>query len=560
MHNKRHRGTAGKSTSSTLAFAGNRPQGEIQMKELDTDSQDGDKGLLDRRGFVKTAGALGLGTVAATSMGSTRKARADSPRKGGSLRLAIGHGSTSDSLDPHTLENGMQVVSAFALVDTLTELDADNKLVPVVASEWDSSPDARIWTFKIRKGIEFSDGRPITAKDVAATINYHRGDVKSIVKQVAAPIKEIKVDDDHTISIELQDGNSDFPFNMSVESMGIYPAADDGSLDWKSGIGSGGYKLNVFDPGVRSEFVRNDNYWRAERAHVDEASVLTIHDSSARSNALVTGEVDVIDGVDPKVAGLMENKDGISVEATDGPLHYTFEMRSDLSPFDDNNVRMALKLAIDREHLVKSVLRGYGEPGNDTPIGPSYRYHASDIPQRTYDPDKAKFHLKQAGLSKLSVDLSAADAAFSGAVDSAVLIKEHAAAANIDVNVIREPNDGYWSNVWNKKGWCASYWAGYPTEDFMFGIGYISDAPYNATRFYNERFDKLYQEARTELDEGKRFELYREMQLILRDEGGLVVSAFAKNILARRDTVSHGKLSRQRGFDDRKIIERWWAV
>jgi peptide/nickel transport system substrate-binding protein len=327
-----------------------------------------------------------------------------------------------------------------------------------------------------------------------------------------------------------------------------------------SKAGSGGYTLNEFEPGVRARVEKFANYWRSDRAHVDEAEVLAIHDTAARSNALLTGEVDAIDSVDARLADVLSSRSEMVVEETSGPLHYDFPMRVNVAPFDDNNVRLALKYAVDREAMVKTILRGRGRVGNDSPIGPSYRYYAAGIEQRAYDPDKAKFHLKQAGLSELKVDLSAANAAFTGAVDTALLFKEQARAAGIDINVVREPNDGYWSEVWNKKPWCASYWAGYPTEDFMLSAGYYSKSEYNATAWHNERFDSLLLAARAELDEAKRLEMYTEMQSLIRDVGGVLVPCFANDVLARNKKIAHGKLSNQRGFDGRKIIERWWVV
>ncbi len=156
--------------------------------------------------------------------------------------------------------------------------------------------------------------------------------------------------------------------------------------------------------------------------------------------------------------------------------------------------------------------------------------------------------------------LSAADAAFAGAVDAAVLYKEHAAKAGINIQVVREPNDGYWSSVWLKKPWCACYWAGYATEDLMLSTGYSSGAAWNDTHWNNETFDRLLVTARAELDEPKRREMYMEMQRILRDEGGAVVPMFANAIDARTDKVSHGKVSGITAFDGRRIIERWWLV
>jgi transcriptional regulator GlxA family with amidase domain len=215
--------------------------------------------------------------------------------------------------------------------------------------------------------------------------------------------------------------------------------------------------------------------------------------------------------------------------------------------------------AIDREALLQSVLRGHGVLGNDHPIGRSNRFHAGDLEQRPYDPERAKFHLKNAGLSNLKVDLSAADAAFAGAVDAAVLYKEHAAKAGIEINVVREPNDGYWSNVWLKKPWCAVYWAGRPTEDLMLSTAYAAGAPWNDSYWENERFNQLLVAARAELDEAKRRDMYGEMQRLIRDEGGVVVPMFANNVFAMSKRVQHEEsMGADRALDGTRGMERWW--
>ena len=138
-------------------------------------------------------------------------------------------------------------------------------------------------------------------------------------------------------------------------------------------------------------------------------------------------------------------------------------MNVTVAPFDNVNVRMALKYAIDRKAIVDKVFYGHGTPGNDNPIAPTIQFAIDPQPRHDYDPEKAKAYLKKAGLDSLKVDLSVADAAFAGAVDAALLYKDSAAKAGIDINVIREPDDGYWDNVWLKKPWCMSYWNGRPT-------------------------------------------------------------------------------------------------
>ncbi len=529
------------------------------MKSQDNSDESFRLDQLSRRAFLNSTAALGLTSALAGPLAATR-VRAAEPKKGGKLIAGVAHGSTTDSLDPATYENNYTVGLANGIHNFLTEIDGDGQLVPELAESWEPSDKAARWTFKLRKGIEFHNGKTMTANDVVASVNHHRGeDTKSGAKPIVAGIKEIFADDDHTVTFELDSGNADFAFIMSDIHLPIVPARNDGTIDWQSGIGAGGYRLSSFDPGVRATFKRNPNYWKADRAHLDEIELLSIVDAAARSNALMTGEIHVLDRCDLKTVHLLKRRENVRVEEVTGTLHYTFPMRTDLAPFDNADVRLALKLAVDREELVQKILRGHGIVGNDHPIGPANRFYAKELEQRAYDPDKARFHLKKAGAEGLKVDLSAADAAFGGAVDAAVLYKEHAAKAGIDINVVREPNDGYWSNVWLKKPWCACYWSGRPTEDWMFSMAYEAGADWNDTYWENERFNKLLVEARAELDRDKRQEMYVEMQSLVRDDGGTVVPMFANYVFAVSDKVQHpASMAGNWDLDGERFMERWW--
>jgi peptide/nickel transport system substrate-binding protein len=234
-------------------------------------------------------------------------------------------------------------------------------------------------------------------------------------------------------------------------------------------------------------------------------------------------------------------------------------MNTKIAPFDNNDVRMALKHAIDREAILKTILRGYGAVGNDHPISPANEFHASEIPQRKYDPEKAKYYAKKAGLDNLKVELSAAEAAFAGALDAAVLAREHAAKAGIEIVVKRVPNDGYWSNIWRKAPWCMCYWGGRPTEDWMFSTAYAADASWNDTYWKHDRFNELLIQGRAELDSKKRRAIYVEMQQICRDEGATLVPLFNNYVFACTDKLQHGpKLAGNWDLDGMKIPERWW--
>jgi len=509
---------------------------------------------ITRRGFLGASAATG----AFLMLGAN--ARAETPKRGGRMVIATREGSTTDSTDPGLLTNAYQWYLAYAFTSTLTEILPDGSVGPALAESWDSK-DAKTWRFTLRKGVTFHSGKALTADDVVASIEHHRKpDSTSFVAPIAKQIAEIKADGPDAVVITLSQPNADLPASFNTPGFTIYPASSDGGMDWQSRDGTGGYLLKEHEPGVRSFLVRNPDYWRSDRAFADEVELLCIPDATARINALVTGQVNAIDEVDLKTVALLQRQSGIVVEETTGPLHYSFPMRTDVGPFDNVDVRLAVKHAINRQEMLDKILLGHGTIGNDTPIGPSYRYQDTNLAQNAYDPEKAKFHLKKAGLSSLDIDLSTSEAAFAGATDAAVLFAEQAREASININVVREPADGYWDNIWLKKPFCAAYWGGYPTESEMFAIGYAPGAPWNDTFWTQPEFEELRLAAAAELDDGKRREMYSRMQAIVRDEGGALIFAFANAVSARNQSIAHGPIASNTGFDGGRIAERWWMV
>ena len=513
------------------------------------------KGKISRRDFLARVSVLGL-TVAISPALLSTSTYAATPKRGGRLRIGMAGGSTTDSMDPATITDMMlQVVNQGQIRNTLVEIDDKSRPIPELAESWEATSDAKQWVFKLRKGVEFHNGKTMDADDVIYSINHHRGkDSKSAAKGIVDPIADIKKDGKYTVIFALNGGNADFPYIMSDYHLTISPAGS----KFLDGVGTGGYILKNFEPGVRCFVARNPNYFKENRAHFDEVETLSISDVNARTNALKTGQIDLMNRCELKTVHLLKRVPGIQVMRQNGTKHYTYAMLCDRAPYDNNEVRLALKYAIDREQQVKTILRGYGIVGNDHPISPANRYHASELEQRQYDPDKAKFHLKKAGVANATFRLHAADAAFGGAVDAAVLYKENAAKAGINIEVVREPNDGYWSNVWMKKPWCAVVWGGRPTEDWMFSTAYAEDAHWNDTFWKNKRFNELLIAARAELDEKKRRAMYVDMQRIVRDDGGVVVPMFASDLSAATDKIKHGPLAVNWELDGFRCSERWW--
>ena len=517
-------------------------------------------GGIGRREFLKAASAMGLAAVAPTLY--TQAAFA-TPKKGGVYRVGLGGANTGDKMDP--ADNGdtfMINMNQGAVRNALVEVNANGEAIPELAESLEPSADAKTWAVKLRQGVEFHSGKSLDADDVIASIEHHRGENSvSDAKSVAESMGTIRKDGPNTLIFELESGNADFPYLLSDYHILIGAADKSGHIDWASGDGTGGYSMKSFEPGVRAHLMRNPNYFKEGRANFDEIKITAIGDVAARMNAMVTGQVDAIARCDLKTAPLLEKKPDVNVLQTAGTKHYTYPMDMRAAPFNDNNVRMALKHGIDRQAFVDTVLRGYGSLGNDHPISSSQNYHVADLPQRQYDLDKAKWYLKQAGMDSLDVEISAADAAFDGAVDATQLYAEQAKGAGINIKVNRVSPDGYWNNVWMKVPWSACYWSGRPTADWMFTIAYKAGGNWTDTYWNHARFEELLVLGRAELDEAKRGEIYAEMQTIVHNEGGVVVPCFANNVDAASTALGMpDKLAGNWELDGARSMERWWFV
>ena len=512
---------------------------------------------MNRRGVLQTGAAAGL--VAATAKSAT--AGSHGPKKGGTLRLGLAGANTSDSWDGRTHSDSFMIMMAHGCVfDCLTEVASDGTLKGELAESWEASADAKTWTFNLRKGVSFHNGKAFGADDVIASLNMHVAEgAKSAAKPIVSAITEMKKMTDHQVQFTLASGNADFPYLMSDYHILIYPAGQEEEAIAK-GIGTGLYSVESFDPGVRFVGKRVDGHYKdGEAGWFDSIEAIAINDAAARMNALMTGQVDAVNRVDFKTEALLKANPNVKIIEVTGNQHYTLPMLTNVAPFDSLEVRQALKHAINRQEMVDKILLGHGAVGNDHPIGPANQFYAADLPQNDYDPDKAKSLLKKAGLDGLKVDLSAANAAFQGAIDAAQLYQASAQAAGIEINVVQEPDDGYWSNVWLKKPWCACYWSGRATEDWMFSTAYETGVPWNDTAWVNDRFQSLLLEARAELDSAKRKDMYTEMQSIMSVEGGTIVPMYANYVDAMSTKVQHGEnLGNLWQMDGSRQAERWW--
>lgn len=481
-------------------------------------------GKMTRREFMGKAAALGVASALASTMYADA-VKAAGPVKGGTFRMGIQGGESTNTQDPALYASDVPTGGGRHWGETLVEVTADGGLEGLVAESWEGSADAKTWRFKVRQGIEFTNGKSVTAEDVMRTMERHTNeDSKSGALGIVNGIETMRVDGD-VFELTLGVANADLPYLIGDYHLVVQP--DGGFDDPNAAIGTGPYTLEVDEPGVRMQFARNPNYWGGDAvAHYETSEIITLNDPTARTAALQSGQVDSINRVEPKIAQLLDRAPNLSVRNVSGRGHYVFIMHIDTPPFDVNELRLALKYAINREELVDKILRGYGGIGNDFPINAAYPLFDASIPQREHSMEKAAEHYKASGHDGSPIILRTADGAFPGAVDAAALFQQAAQAAGIPLEIKREPNDGYWSEVWNVQPFCASYWGGRPVQDQMYTTAYLSTADWNDTRFKRAEFDEMLLSARAELDEAKRKEIYSKMGLMVRDEGGLILPMF----------------------------------
>ena len=346
---------------------------------------------VSRRSVLKGATALGTAALV-TPCGTPLKAQ---PKRGGTLRVGMARGSTTDAMDPGSWDADFMIFQAHTRNNYLTEIATDGSL----CRNWPKAGKPRRMR---RSGHSRSERASISfraqavAEDVIASLNHHRGDDST---SAARPIVEDVVDmkaDGMNVIITLANGNADFPFVLSDYHLPILPAQGD-KIDPETRDGCGPFRIVDLEFGVGARYERHDGYWKSGLPYIDAIEQLVIHDDDARQSALISGEVNYIDTVDLNAVSELGRTAGIEILSVTGTQHYGLPMDTRAAPFSDVNVRLALKYAINRQQLVDTILNGYGSLGNDHPIGPGARLFNTDLPQKEFDPDKSKFHLKQAG-------------------------------------------------------------------------------------------------------------------------------------------------------------------
>lgn len=518
-------------------------------------------GQISRREFLGRSAAL----AAAAGLGSMPFpdfAVAAEPKKGGSARFGIADASQNESLDPGTWPTTFsEAAFSGSLYNNLTEIAADGSIIGDLAESFEPTDGAKKWIFKLRKGVTFHDGKSLTVEDVQESFRHHMGEKStSGAKPILSQVASIDKDGDSNVVFTLNSGNADFPYFVADFHLSIMQAKAGGGIDWQKGIGTGGFKLENFDPGVSVKMTRNPNYHKENKPYLDEFEFIFIADQIARTDAFVTGEIEFMMDLEAKNMPLVQRNPNLEIQRVPSLRHFTFDMDTSVAPFDNVDVRLAMKYALDRDDILRKVFLGEGKKGNDSPVASAMPFYKNPTPQFDYNIERAKAHLKKAGLTSLDVNLSVSEAAFPGCIDAAVLYKEHAAKAGININIVREADDGYYDNVWLKKPFSGVDWYGRATCDWLFSTVLAADAPWNSTHWKNPRFNELLISARAEINQAKRATQYGDMQQIVHDDGGMITLAFVNWNYGLSKKLGHGTIGGIFPCDNFRMTERWWMV
>jgi peptide/nickel transport system substrate-binding protein len=478
-----------------------------------------------------------LAACGSSSSGATAQSKATSsgkPVRGGTLRVATLGG--SESLDPFTANTESDLCRAAAVYERLIGFDSAGKLVNQLATEFDPAPDGRAWTVRLKKGVTWHDGKPLTADDLIYTIryslkaqNYAAGAFASID---TSGLKKI---DPLTAHIPLHQRNFLFPATLAIPYGHVM---QDGTTSFKHPIGTGPFMFESWVPDQNATYVRNPNYHISGQPYLDGLHSVTINDPNARLNALTSNLADISDGLDFTSAATVKGNASLRLVNRPGGTCNAFFMCTNIPPYTDLRVRQALRLLANRDQEIANTMGGYADVGNDIQDKPAYDYDRA-LTQRTFDPEQAKSLLKQAGQSGLAITLTTCEMN-PGLNATAVLFAQQAAQGGVKINLRQVTTDTYFAQYYLKpkaNPFGVSYWI-FRTIAGTISTAYLPNSPINETMWNNTAFNSAYAAAQAAKDQETQLQHLHDAQKILWDEGGSIIPYFPRYIGATSSRVN----------------------
>jgi peptide/nickel transport system substrate-binding protein len=480
-------------------------------------------------------------------------------RPGGTLKLGMSPGPSTE-IDPLKVadEGGLGIMSQTG--EFLAFSDDKLKLQPRLAESWKPSENGQVWTFKIRQGVKFHDGKPMTAADVAASINAlsdpkNGSNALSTFDGVLSK-GSAKAVDDTTVRFELDAPNGNFPYLVSSDNYNaiIVPKDVDPGRWEKTFPGTGPWKLDRYTANSGVSYVKNPDYWDKSRVpKLDRQEVKFYPKEQAQILALQGGDVDVLIHFSPTGGKALLNDPNITVIELRSSVHREVHMRNDKPPFDDKRVRQAMALAVDRQALVSGLFAGKADLGNDSPFAPVFPSTDKSVPQRQQDLEKAKALMQQANPTTTSATLNTWDGFELS--DLAQLLQNDAAKIGLRLRPNVTPAGTYYGDaVFGKSPWLDSVMGitdyghrGVP--NVFLNAPLQSKGVWNGAHFKNQTYDGLVKEYTQALDIGAQRAAAKKIQALLLDETPIIYPYFYYFLTGTKKNVGNVEVSAMGHYD-----------
>jgi peptide/nickel transport system substrate-binding protein len=497
-----------------------------------------------RRQFLAaTAATTAAGSLISACGGKTAAAprpRESRKRQGGDLKVGLTGGSTSDTIDPNKGITYLDFSRANSLYGPLVLLNADARVEYHLAEAiTPRNGSLSQWEIRLRPGITFHSGKPLTANDVIYTFRrILAGGLSGHVALGPVESKGLKALDSRTVLVPMSRPFGSFVDQLAAFFVFLYiiPDGFDPRIDpaKQKPDGTGPFVYQSFTAGQQSVFTRNPHYWKAGLPYADTLTIIDFPSTVTLVNALITGNVHAAGTLDGPQMAQLDNTPGITAlpSATGGIIPFT--MRVDRPPFNDVRVRQAMRLLVDRPQLIDSALDGHGTLASDvfSPYDPDFNHdlhRRQDIPQ-------ARNLLKQAGREDLAVTLTTS-AITSGTIAMATVLAQQASQAGVTIKVKTVPSGTFFGPGYLSWDFAQDY---YPYNSYLAQVAYsmLAGSPFNETHTDNAQYSAWYRQANATKSPALRREILHQMQQFDFTQGGYIIPAYVDSLDAYSDKIS----------------------
>jgi len=491
-------------------------------------------GRITRREFVRSATVIGLsmsGVASLLAVNGKQQVHAQSPqvKRGGTMTIALVP--PTAAVDPVTMFDAGAIAVVQQVAEYLVWAENDLSLRPVLATRWEPDPSAKTWTFTLRSGVTFSDGRPVRTDDVVATFDrltdpQTKSAARSNFKGILSKGNIETVGPDR-VAFHLDRPFVDFPYLVSSTNYNAVVLPKDYAADFeKRPIGSGPFLLTGYTPKQSASFKRNPRYWQQGLPYLDGVEFRFFAEIQPQVLALQAGAADMMLATPFQGSQALFSDSNVTILATRSSKHRAVHMRVDTAPFSDKRLRQALALCLDRAKIVQGLFQGRADVGSDDVFAPIFP-DAPNLPVRAQNYARAKVLLKAAGFSG-AAKINLVYEVYQEVPQYAVFLQEMIKPAGVNV-VLEQMTQAQYYGSGSNQPWLQvpmgiTDWASRVTPSQFILPAYTCGGVWNSAHWCNDDYDTLAKQFDATLDKAKRRSIARRMALIQQDATPAIIS------------------------------------